>query len=447
VKADERGLVRRLAAFFGLAEPRRELSQQAWAADMTIAAVATLAAVVWAVKSDHGGAVTAFPSAYGQVVLGPPRVSALLLLGIALTTAPLAFRRKYPAMAFYVLMTAVLVAHNYLTTVSFAAAILAAYSAVVYSRYRRLAVLLVATAAVIITSAFPNTTPPVPGRFTALLILIPTAAVAMMMRTWQRRAGDSAERLRRAQAEHESQTQRAVEAERARIASELHDVVTHNVSVMVVQAGAARRVLDSSPGEAKEALFAVEASGRTAMGELRHLLGLLAPAAETAGGDAAMLVPQPSAAQVSALVDRVRAAGLSVELTVTGARALSPGVDLAAYRVVQEALTNVIKHAGAARAAVSLEYRPDDLLITVTDDGQPTWPPAPGSSGPGRRGLIGLRERIAIYGGELDAGPRPGGGWRVRAKIPLEVSARPDGNDERGGFTQSVRPPFPATPT
>jgi len=284
----------------------------------------------------------------------------------------------------------------------------------------------------------------VPARFTALLVLAPTAAVAVGMRGWRQRAGDSAERLLRAEAEHEAQTRRAVEAERARIAGELHDVVTHNVSVMVVQAGAARSVLASSPEDAREAqtaieaLLAVEASGRTAMSELRHLLGLLAPAA----GDEAVLVPQPGAGQVPSLVERVRAAGLSVELSVTGARDLPPGVDLAAYRVVQEALTNVIKHAGTARAAVALEYRPDELMITVTDDGRPVT----AAGGPGGRGLIGLRERIGLYGGELDAGPRPGGGWRVRARIPLEGSARVGGHGERGGPAAPVRPQFLATP-
>jgi signal transduction histidine kinase len=199
-------------------------------------------------------------------------------------------------------------------------------------------------------------------------------------------------------------------------------------------------VLDSSPGEARAALLAVEASGRTAMGELRHLLGLLAPA----GGDEAVLVPQPGTGQVRSLVDRVRAAGLDVELTVTGARDLPPGVDLAAYRVVQEALTNVIRHAGAGRAAVSLEYRPDELLITVVDEGG--YPPAATAS-KGGRGLIGLRERIAIYGGELDAGPRPGGGWRVQARIPLEGPAGPGGNGEGGGMARSVRSQFLGTPT
>ena len=304
-----------------------------------------------------------------------------VVLGIALTTAPLAFRRRYPATSFGVMMAAVIATSGYTTTVTFAAVIFAAYSAVAYSRYRRMALLSVAAAAIIVTAAFANTTPPVPARFTALLVLMLTVAVAVAMRTWRQRAGDSVERLLRAEAEHEAETRRAVEAERARIASELHDVVTHNVSVMVVQAGAARRVLGSSPGQAPEAqtaneaqtaieaLLAVEASGRTAMGELRHLLGLLAPSGEAPGGEDAVLVPQPDVGQVRSLVERVRAAGLPVELTITGSRALPPGVDLAAYRVVQEALTNVIKHANQARTVVRIEYRPRELLIDVADDG------------------------------------------------------------------------------
>jgi signal transduction histidine kinase len=192
-----------------------------------------------------------------------------------------------------------------------------------------------------------------------------------------------------------------------------------------VQAGAARSVLGSSPEQAREALLAVEGSGRTAMGELRHLLGLLAPADGTElaagpGGQEATLVPQPGLGQLQTLVDRVRAAGLPAELIVTGgARPLSPGVDLAAYRVVQEALTNVLKHGGGARAVIRLAYGERELVITVTDDGSPAGYGPPGSPGAGR-GLIGLRERVGLYGGELDAGPRPGGGWRVRVRIPLE---------------------------
>jgi signal transduction histidine kinase len=417
-------------------------SRPASVIDVAIAVAATVAAVGAAIaQTRHGGAVYAIPGPHGGILVKPPSLSGWLLLGIALTTAPLAFRRRYPATAFGVIFAAVLVTHDHVTTITFGAVIFAAYSAVLYSRFRWAALLAVGTAAVIATAAFPDTTPQVPARFTALLVLAPTAAVAVGMRGWRKRAGDSAQRLLRAEAEHEAQTRRAVEAERARIAGELHDVVTHNVSVMVVQAGAARSVLDSSPDDAREALLAVEASGRTAMSELRHLLGLLAPA----GGDEDILVPQPGAARVPALVERVRAAGLSVELSVTGARDLPPGVDLAAYRVVQEALTNVIKHAGTSHAAVVLEYRPDDLLITVTDDGRP----ATGPGGPGGRGLIGLRERIGLYGGELDAGPRPGGGWRVRARIPLEglrASARLGGPAEEGEPAGPVRPEFLASP-
>jgi signal transduction histidine kinase len=413
------------------------LSRSAWVIDAVIAAAATLAAV-WAALAlgDNGGAGSVYvePGLPRKVLLfGPaPTPSAWVLLAVALTTAPLAVRRRYPAAAFGVIFAAVLAAHNHVTTITFVAVILAAYSAVLYSRFGRTALLSVFAAAIIATAMFPDTTPPVPARFTALLILAPVAVVALGMRGWRQRAGDSAARLRRAEAEHEAETRRAVEAERARIASELHDVVTHNVSVMVVQAGAARRVLDSSPDEARAALLAVEASGRTAMGELRHLLGLLAPASEAASGDQAVLVPQPGAGQIRSLVDRVRAAGVDVELTVTGVRDLPPGLDLAAYRVVQEALTNVIKHAGAARALVRIEYRTDDLLITVLDEGG--YPQAAPS--PGGRGLIGLRERLAIYGGELDAGPRPGGGWRVEARIPLE-----------GGMAGSVRSEFMDTRT
>jgi signal transduction histidine kinase len=420
------------AAMVRPVEPGRTPGWPDWAVDTAIAVVATIAAA-WAAAAQirNGQAPYAIPGPDGGRIVTPYTplaVAYLLVLGAMLTTVPLAFRRRYPAGIFCVIIVAALATAGHTTTVTFAAVLFAAYSAIVYSPYRRLAMLAVFTAAVIVTAAFPSTTPTVPARFTALLVLVPTAAVAAGMRTWRRRAGDSAERLRLAQAEHEAQTRRAVEAERARIASELHDVVTHNVSVMVVQAGAARSVLDSSPEEAREALLAVEGSGRTAMGELRHLLGLLAPADGTElaagpGGPEATLVPQPGLGQLQTLVDRVRAAGLPAELIVTGgARPLSPGVDLAAYRVVQEALTNVLKHGGGARAVIRLAYGERELVITVTDDGSPAGygpPGSPGSSEAGR-GLIGLRERLGLYGGELDAGPRPGGGWRVRATIPLE---------------------------
>lgn len=158
------------------------------------------------------------------------------------------------------------------------------------------------------------------------------------------------------------------------------------------------------------------------MVELQHLLGLLAPAGGmqpqpgSAGPDQA-LSPQPGLRDLPALADRVAAAGLPVELVVTGqARQLSPGLDLATYRIVQEALTNVIKHAGPASAVVALDYREDGLVVDVTDNGEPGRPP--GRMAGSGRGLLGLRERVSLYRGELDAGPRPGGGWRVTARLP-----------------------------
>jgi signal transduction histidine kinase len=453
------GPVRRLAAFLWQPDERPAVSGATRAADAAIAVVAVIAAVVAVmVQSRTGDSYGVFPVPIGKTVVihvqPGPGLSMRILIGAALTAAPLAFRRTYPITAFWVILVAVIATSGHTTAITFAAVICAAYSAAAYSPYRRAALLSVLAAGVIVTAAYPDTSPPVPARFGALLVLLPTVAVGVAIRVWRRRAGESAERLRVAEAEHEAQTRRAVALERARIASEMHDVVTHNVSVMVVQAGAARRVLDSSPDDAREALLAVEASGRTAMTELRHLLGLLAPsgegngdAADAAGapvpgerGDAVLapqpgvsLAPQPGVARIPALLSRVCAAGVPVELSVEAPggmpRDLPPGIDLAAFRVVQEALTNVIKHAGQVRTRVRLDCGPRDLRITVSDDGPPpgSGPPvaAPGP-GSGGRGLIGLRERIAVYGGELDAGPRPGGGWRLAARIPLDPAAAVD---------------------
>ena len=461
--------MRGLAGLLWQAEERPVASGAARTADVAIAVVATLAAVVAVIvqaRSSSGpygilivrpGAKTVFLPQSRSWVAGWP--SPWIMLGAALTTAPLAFRRIYPITTFCVIMLAVFATSGYTTTITFAAVIFASYTAAAYSPFRRLALLIVLLSGIIVTARYPDTSPPVPARFGALLVLLPTVSLAIAVRLWRRRVGESAERLRRAQAEHEAETRHAVALERARIASEMHDVVTHNVSVMVVQAGAARRVLDSSPADAREALLAVEASGRTAMTELRHLLGLLAPSGEgepgtavpagagaPAAGDGtagvagapvpadATLTPQPSVARIPALLARLYEAGMPVELSVEAPGgtppALTPGVDLAAYRVVQEGLTNVMKHAGPARTTVRLEYRPRDLLITVSNDEAPPGSAAAGvagtagqPSGLGGRGLIGLRERIAVYGGELDAGPRPGGGWRLTARIPLEPAA------------------------
>jgi signal transduction histidine kinase len=409
---------RRAVAYWRAAERRPALGGVSNVADVAIAALAMVLALI-AVLDDHNGGGTTtitWPGHGTEEIFGSgnaPPVTAWVLIAVVLTTAPLAVRRKYPISTFCVILAALIAGRGNATAFTFAAAIFAAYSAVVYSSRRLLALVSLGAGAIIVTTVYPNTTPPVEPQYTALLVLLPTVAAGNMMRTWRQRAGSASDQLRQAEAEHEAATQRALALERARIASELHDVVTHNVSVMVVQAGAARRVLDSSTSDAREALLAIEDSGRNAMTELRHLLSLLAP--DLASSDE-VLPPQPGLDLVPELVGGVGAAGLPVSLSVAGTRReLPPGLDLAAYRVVQEALTNVLKHAPAASTAVRIAYRAGDLLIEVTDDGAGLTVRESGSG----RGLLGLRERIAIYGGSLEAGPRPGGGWRVCATIPL----------------------------
>ncbi|PWI44359.1 histidine kinase [Streptomyces sp. ICBB 8177] len=230
---------------------------------------------------------------------------------------------------------------------------------------------------------------------------------------------ERAERLHR---EREAQAKAAVAAERARIARELHDVVAHNVSVMVVQADGAAYVLDSSPDQAKQALGTISQTGRLALAEMRRLLGLLR-ASDDSGGE---YVPQPGVDQLGDLIEQVRGAGLPVEFAVAGRpRPLSSGVELTAYRIVQEALTNTRKHGGPdVSATVRLTYGDAELRMLIEDDGRGAQREhyengAGGADGLGQ-GLIGMRERIAMVGGTIDTGPRPGGGFRIAAALPLK---------------------------
>jgi signal transduction histidine kinase len=226
-----------------------------------------------------------------------------------------------------------------------------------------------------------------------------------------------AQRLERAR-EADSRAARA--EERSRIARELHDVVAHHVSVMTVQAGAARRILHRDPEAVQDALTTIEQMGRTALGEMRRLVGVLRTEAEPVRSE---LSPQPGVQDVSRLVDQLRETGLQVQLWIEGeSRSLSPGVDLAAFRLVQEALTNTLKHAGPqARAWVRIQYADRQLKVEVEDDGRGlvAWLGRP--NGANGHGLVGMRERVALYGGDLRIGPRSGGGFEVRARFPLEV--------------------------
>ncbi|MFB7517495.1 sensor histidine kinase [Streptomyces sp. NPDC056144] len=231
------------------------------------------------------------------------------------------------------------------------------------------------------------------------------------------------ERASRLEREREAQAKVAVAAERARIARELHDVVAHNVSVMVVQADGAAYVMDSSPETAKQALETISTTGRQALAEMRRLLGILRTGEHQEAGE---YVPQPDVQQIEDLVEQVRAAGLAVDFAIEGSpRPLPSGVELTAYRIVQEALTNTRKHGGPdAGASVRLVYFDDGLGLLVEDDGRgaPQEMYEDGGADGRGHGLIGMRERVGMVGGTLDAGPRPGGGFRISALLPLKTA-------------------------
>lgn len=229
---------------------------------------------------------------------------------------------------------------------------------------------------------------------------------------------DRAARLER---ERDAQAKVAVAAERARIARELHDVVAHNVSVMIVQADGAAYVLDNSPQQAKEALGTIASTGRQALVEMRRLLGVLRTA-----DTAEEYVPQPGVEELPELLEQVRTAGLTVDYATSGdPRELPRGVELTVYRIVQEALTNVRKHGGPhVHARVAVDFGERELAVLVEDDGRGTTDEqlaAGGTDGLGH-GLIGMRERVGMVSGSLDVGPRPGGGFRIRAVLPLKAA-------------------------
>ncbi|MBW5486358.1 sensor histidine kinase [Streptomyces bambusae] len=257
-----------------------------------------------------------------------------------------------------------------------------------------------------------------------LFMMVPFALAWVLgdsVRTRRAYYAQLVERNQRLEKEREAQAKVAVAAERARIARELHDVVAHNVSVMVVQADGAAYVMDVAPEQAKEALQTISGTGRQALAEMRRLLGVLRTGEPQESED---YVPQPDVEQIEVLVEQVRAAGLTVDFEVEGTpRPLPSGVELTAYRIVQEALTNTRKHGGPeAKANVRLVYFDDGLGLLVEDDGRGAAHELyedGGADGAGH-GLIGMRERVGMVGGTLEAGPRPGGGFRISALLPLK---------------------------
>jgi signal transduction histidine kinase len=248
----------------------------------------------------------------------------------------------------------------------------------------------------------------------ALWLSLPLTGIFAISAASARRAEQvrvAEERARRTEAEAE----RAIQEERSRITRELHDVLAHSVSVMTVQASAVRRLLTPEQEREREALRTVEETGRQALSEMRRMLGIM----RTEEEEVPSLAPQPGLKTLPALVEQVRQSGLPVELTVEGEPVLlAAGVDLSAYRIVQEALTNTLKHAGRpAHAWVAVRYVGDDVEIEVADDGRND-----GVSDGAGHGLVGMRERVALCGGELRSGPRPGGGFRISARLPVAGS-------------------------
>ena len=235
--------------------------------------------------------------------------------------------------------------------------------------------------------------------------------IAYALRRRAQRTDELEARASQLEREQEELVRAGIAAERRRIARDLHDVIAHSLSVMIVQAGAARLLLDDDPERARASASAVEETGHQALVEVRRLLGML-------GNEEPGLAPRPGLAAMSALVEHVRAAGLSVEVSVEGEpHALPPGIDLTAYRIVQESLTNALRHAGPARTEVKVSYENDSLQLEIANERG-----RGGNGGGFGHGLVGMRERAALYGGELECGPRPTGGYIVRARLPVEIA-------------------------
>jgi signal transduction histidine kinase len=403
-------------------------SRWAWVSDIVLAVVMT-AATLTTSSRNVDGTMRRAPGPPLFDALNPPisvrhfpDSTAGFILAL-MTTLPLAFRRKYPRTAFWLILygTRLFNPGQYAgdaAILTLLSCVIAGYGAAVYSPYRRASGLSILFGAIVILTHHDNLMPGIAPAVVPFLLLVPVVLGANAAGMWKQRAQTAEEK-------QETRTRLAVEQERARIAAELHDVVTHNVSVMVVQAGAARKVLDKSPELARDALLAVEAGGRAAMAELRHVMGLLTMTSEGPDGavgpdlaGAVDLAPQPGLDQVPALAERIRDTGVQVGVQTLGTPAPLPsGVDLAAYRVVQEALTNTVKHAVGAQVVIRIAYAEDSVRIDVTDTGGTRSATAASGNG---RGLIGLRERLAVYGGTLHAGSRLNGGYRVSAVIPVE---------------------------
>jgi signal transduction histidine kinase len=388
----------------------RRLPVSAWAFDSALALVAA-----------------SLPMAFFASMPAPSGVPvAMLALGyvlVLLHTLPLVARRRFPGAVLAVCVASGLAITALGVPPSFLgpAMPVAVYSVAAYGRrWVSVAGLVVAElglAAVWLTPAMLERS--------TFLLFMGLIAVAWVLGHFvgdrQVYTAQLEERTAELEQAREELARRAVVEERLRLARELHDVVAHAMSVIAVQSGVGAHVADSRPEEVGKALAAIEVTSRGALEELRRLLGVLRQDSEVQ----ASLMPVPGLANLDSLLAEVGKAGLAVRVRVEGTPLQLPaGVDLSAYRIVQEALTNVVKHAGPAHAEVTIGYRDQEVTVEVTDDGRGAVPPASdGRVGTGH-GLIGMRERVAAFSGDLQVGPRPGGGFRVAARLPLPPGRR-----------------------
>ena len=341
---------------------------------------------------------------------------------LALGNVPIAWRRRFPIAVLF-LTFAALTSHE---AIDFPEApILSPYFAIYTvgaSRERRPSAIAAGTAVSVYLAAYVSgvlrhETPPI-SLASNFLFVTAFWVLGISVRTVRAYATELEDRAGRLEREQEERARRAAVDERGRIARELHDVVAHNVSVMVLQAGGARRVLDSRPERTREALNSIERTGRQALTEMRRLLGVLRQEDEGNGP----LEPPPGIDRLDNLVSQIGEAGLPVDVLLEGhPRPLPVGLDVSVYRIIQEALTNALRHAGPARAKVLVRYGDHDLQVRVTDDGRGI--PGSGGDGSSGQGLIGMRERVALFGGEFEAGPTPGGGYAVSVRLPIEATS------------------------
>ena len=358
----------------------------------------------------------------------------ILVPALVLYTAQavlLVFRRQYPFGVFWLIFVLVVVTADLTTEgLNGIALLVAFYTVAAYKplRYVALAAVTLEAWAVLITFTSAVKEPQRAASLLAQSALIAAAGFAgyyaRTRRAYLEAAQDRAGQLER---ERDQQAQLAAAAERARIAREVHDIVAHNIAVMIALADGAAYTAETNPGQAASVMGQVSATGRSALGEMRRLVGVLREPA-TPGH-----APQPGLDDLEELIASVRAAGLPARLTVTGPPfAVPPSAQLALYRITQEALTNTLKHAPGATAEVRVAYRPDQVELEVTDDGRPGGVPAGGEPADprgGGHGIAGMRERAATFCGQVSAGPLPGGGWRVRTVLRLAPDPAPAGSE------------------